>query len=192
MVSLVGLFGWTMHIGRGGGLDLIAIGKDGGSTTEAVSVRADFPKMTLMIPSQAVTAPIDREVVGADGYLGIPADIHRVGWYADAGQLDGGPGSVLIDGHVNWVGQGTGALGNIGQLHEGDVVITRGQGKPQAWRVIKMVSYLKSGGLPEDIFRKTGPRTLTLITCGGVLDVNSGNYNANIVVQAQPVTTLLK
>jgi hypothetical protein len=190
-LAAIVLVGWTMHSGRGGGLGLVPVGNDSGDLNAAVTVRSGFPKMTLEIPTQRITAPIDPVTVGKDNYLDIPGDIHRVGWYKDAGQLDGGPGSVLITGHVNWVGQGTGALGNIGQLHLGDVVVTRGQKKPQAWRVVRLVSYLKSGGLPQDIFRKTGKRELVLVTCGGAFDPSTGNYLSNIVVHLQPVTTLL-
>jgi len=180
---------WTMHARRGGGLGMTATGSAGGDVTASYRVPASFGHNLLQIPSQKVKAPIDPESVDPQGYLGIPADIQRVGYYTGGGPLDGTKGSLLVTGHVNWVGLGTGALGRIGELHKGDVVITRGKGKPQAWRVKSLVSYLKSRGLPQDIFRADGTRVLTLVTCGGVLE--NGNYNANIVVQLQPVKTIV-
>ena len=156
-----------------------------------VHVPSGFAADTLAITAQHVTAPIDRVDVRADNSLVIPGDVHRVGWFRGAGQLDGGIGSLLIAGHVNYVGQGTGALGRIGQLRVGDPIVTRGTGAPQGWRVISLTSYLKSDGLPSAIFRAGGTRQLTLVTCGGTLDASRGNYLSNIVVIAAPVRTIV-
>lgn len=156
-----------------------------------VHVPAGFPAHTLSISSQHVTAPIDTVDVTSDDSLTIPGDVHRVGWYRGSGPLDGPTGSVLIAGHVNYVGQGTGALGRIGQLKPGDPIVTRGAGTPQAWRVISLTSYLKSDGLPATIFRSGGARQLTLVTCGGTLDTSRGSYLSNIVVIAAPVRTIV-
>lgn len=156
-----------------------------------VHVPAGFTAHTLAISPQHVTAPIDTVDVTADDSLTIPGDVHRVGWYRGSGPLDATTGSVLIAGHVNYVGQGTGALGRIGQLKPGDPIVTRGAGAPQAWRVISLTSYLKSDGLPAAIFRSGGRRQLTLVTCGGTLDTSRGSYLSNIVVIAAPVRTIV-
>ncbi len=156
-----------------------------------VTVPAGFAANTLAIPNQAVTAPIDQVSVGANQEMVIPGDVHRVGHYTGGGSLDGRAGDVLITGHVNYVGQGTGALGRIGFLKVNDVIITRGTGKPQAWRVTGLSSYLKTEGLPASIFRAGGTRVLSLVTCGGVLDTAAHSYLSNIVVLAAPVTTIV-
>ncbi|MDQ1732030.1 MAG: hypothetical protein QOK10_2189 [Pseudonocardiales bacterium] len=157
----------------------------------SVTVPAGFAHWTLAIPSQRVTAPIDTVGVDATQNLVIPAAVSRVGWYDKGGSLDGKAGSVLVAGHVNYVGQGTGALGRIGFLHVGDAVITRGTGAPQGWRITGLTSYLKSDGLPSSIFRSSGSRVLTLVTCGGTLDTHAGSYLSNIVVTAAPVQTII-
>jgi hypothetical protein len=157
--------------------------------TDTVSVSSAFPRNHLSIPNRDGLAPIDEESVDAQGFLGIPQDVHRVGVYTGGGALDGTQGDVVIVGHVNWVGQGTGYLGDIGKLKQGQLVITRGDGPPQAWRVTGVSMYLKSAGLPQQIFRATGPRQLTLVTCGGELDVRELSYLSNVVVTARPVPT---
>ncbi|MDQ2839067.1 MAG: class F sortase [Actinomycetota bacterium] len=156
----------------------------------AVRVPAGFAHDTLAIPGQSVTASIQAQVVDVAGYLGVPANVRVVGYYTGGGTLDGRVGDLLVTGHVNYVGQGTGALGRIGQLKVGDPVITRGAGAAQGWRITALASYPKSTGLPAAIFRATGRRALTLITCGGVLDRQAGNYLSNIVVTAMPAPTV--
>ena len=157
-----------------------------------ITVDSSFTHHTLAIPSQNTTAPIQAESVDPNGYLGIPSDVHDVGYYTKGAKLDGSVGDLLVAGHVNYVGQGTGALGKIGDLKIGDEVITRGAGAPQGWRVTALTSYQKSAGLPTSIFRATGSRVLTLVTCGGVLDKAHGTYLSNIVVTAVRVHTVVK
>jgi len=158
----------------------------------SVVVPAEFPKNHLSVPNRKGVAPIDKEGIDGDGYLGIPQDVGRVGVYTGAGQLDGSVGDVVIAGHVNWVGQGAGYLGDLDQLKIGDIIVTRGTGQPQAWKVTKVSMYLKSLGLPQDIFRAKGVRTLTLVTCGGVLDTSAHSYLSNVVVTAMPEPTVVK
>jgi hypothetical protein len=158
----------------------------------AYVVSADFPRNHLSVPNRSGFAPIDKEGVDAQGYLGIPQDVHRVGVYTGAGKLDGRVGDVVIAGHVNWVGQGPGYLGDLGKLKRGQIVITRGDGLPTAWRITKVSMYLKSLGLPQSIFRAAGSRALTLVTCGGVLDEQAHSYLSNVVVTAEPVPTVVK
>ncbi|UQX88217.1 class F sortase [Jatrophihabitans telluris] len=157
-----------------------------------VVVPARFPRDTVSLPGQSVTAPIDPARVGADDYLQIPGDVQRVGHYVGGGGLDGTVGDLLLTGHVNYAGQGTGAFGRIGRLHVGDAVITRGSGRTQAWRVTGLTSYLKSDGLPASIFRPGGPRVLTLVTCGGTLDTKAHSYLSNIVVTAKPAPVIAR
>lgn len=158
----------------------------------AVVVSSDFPANHLSVPNRSGVAPIDKEGIDSEGYLGIPQDVGRVGVYTGAGALDGKIGDVVIAGHVNWVGQGAGYLGDLDKLKVGDIVITRGTGAPRAWKITKVSMYLKSLGLPQDIFRATGARTLTLVTCGGVLDTSAHSYLSNVVVTAVPVPAVVK
>ncbi|HEY2042014.1 MAG TPA: class F sortase [Jatrophihabitans sp.] len=163
-----------------------------GKSAAPVIVSARFAKNTMAIPTQKVTAPVQAEAVNPQGYLGIPQDVQVVGYYTAGGKLDGKVGDLVVAGHVNYVGQGTGALGRIGDLHVGDAVITRGNGAPQGWRVTSITSYLKSSGLPRSMFRATGERMLTLVTCGGKLDTSAHSYLSNIVVTAAPVRTIIE
>lgn len=140
---------------------------------------------TVDIPSLGVTAPLLPEpLVG--GFLTIPADVDHVGWYTGGGQLGGRTGTLLLAGHVNYVGQGWGAFGSLAELRRGATVLTTDSaGVVQAWRVTAVTAMLQAD-LPQDIFDASGPRRLVLVTCGGKLEPDH-LYNENVVVYALPV-----
>ena len=39
---------------------------------------------------------------------------------------------------------------------------------------------------PDDVFDRSGPAVLRLITCGGAYDAEDGGYQDNLVVTATP------
>ena len=97
----------------------------------------------------------------------IPADIHTVGWYdgidsswrpattSASAPWPGQPGVSLLAGHVDWAGEGPGALYYIGQLGPGDPIEVIGSnrqsdllaGQPDAHRHLQ-------GGPPGGALRE--------------------------------------
>ena len=58
------------------------------------------------------------------------------------------------------------------------------------WHVTSVREVVKSA-LPQDIFTKSGPRRLVVVTCGGALEPIPGShgefsYDDNIIVTAVP------
>ena len=152
---------------------------------------------TLIIPALQVRAPI--VATGAvDGLMTIPADIHTVGWYdgidSNAGTTTSGhapwpgqPGVSLLAGHVDWSGEGPGALYYIGQLVAGDPIEVVGSNHETTyWRVSQRPITIAKSDLPQDLFDNTGPPKLALVTCGGPFDAATGHYLDNVIVWATP------
>ena len=143
------------------------------------------PGARLRIARLGVDAPVHRS--GADGHvLEVPRDPRDVGWWTGGAAPGASTGTVVVVGHVNYAGV-RGALGVIGRAHPGDRVVLGAGREPIRYRVIAVRSYAKSAGLPADLFVRTGPPRLVLITCGGTFDAASGNYEANVVAYAVPV-----
>ena len=139
----------------------------------------------VVIPSLGVTAPLLAEPL-VRGFLTIPSDVHQVGWYSGGGKIGAETGTLLLAGHVNYIGQGWGAFGHLADLQRGATVFTTdGAGAVQAWRVTAVTAMLQAD-LPQGIFDASGPRRLVLVTCGGTLEPDH-LYNDNIVVYATPV-----
>jgi sortase (surface protein transpeptidase) len=135
-------------------------------------------------------------VVG--GSTTIPADIHTIGWYdgidtttsspdssaADTPPVPGQPGVALLAGHVDWAGEGPGALYYLGQLQVGDPI--GANGTTTQWQVTQAPITIAKGDLPADLFVNTGPAKLTLVTCGAPFDAATGHYLGNVIVWASP------
>jgi hypothetical protein len=155
--------------------------------TRGAGTRPALPASTVAIPRQGVVAPVGVCQI-VDGALEPPADVHRTCRWAGGAGLDAGQGTTVITGHINWVGQGTGALGNIGQLAAGNVIYTAdGHGAVSRWRVQRVTFRNKTLGIDLRAFvGPTGPRALYLISCGGQFDPADASYVDNIYVRAVP------
>jgi Sortase domain len=154
---------------------------------------------TLVIPALRVRAPV--VAAGAvDGLMTIPADVHTVAWF-DGSDVSGGvatsdhapwpgqPGVSLLAGHVDWVGQGPGALYYIGQLVAGDPIEVVGTNRQTTyWRVSQPPITIAKSELPQTLFNNSGPPKLALVTCGGPFDAATGHYLDNVIVWATLTT----
>jgi hypothetical protein len=143
----------------------------------------------VAIPSLGVTASLVAESISG-GQLGIPSDVHQVGEWEGGSQVDGTQGTVLLAGHVDWVGQGDGALYPLAQVRPGATVYVSGPaGLVSSWAVVSARAYPKAA-LPQTVFSGSGPRRLVLVTCGGPFDAATGHYADNVVVTAEPAGAL--
>lgn len=136
----------------------------------------------LMVSRFGVNAPITR-VSASSGVMQIPRDPHVVGWWTGGAQPGDPNGAVVIVGHINYAGD-SGALSVLLNLRPGDTVSLSGSRYSHRYRVVAIRSYPKSSGIPANVFSRTGPPRLVLITCGGPFDSATGNYKDNIVAFA--------
>jgi hypothetical protein len=142
----------------------------------------------VRISALGIDAPISPSGIDlVHGVLGIPADIHRVGWWRDGGAPGDRTGTILVAGHVDSARAGAGAFFRLRGARVGDTVrLATAAGGSFTYRVASVRSYLKSK-LPTSVFRRTGPARLVLVTCGGPFDAATGHYRDDVVVTAVPV-----
>lgn len=144
---------------------------------------------SITIPALGVSnAPVLSESVSG-GDLTIPADVHNVGW-DDQTPTPGGAGITLLAGHINWVGQGEGSLGQIGQLVPGDQVLVNWGGTTSTWTVSTKPVLSPNTQVHTSLFTNSGPPRLALVTCGGPFSetASGGSYADNVIVEAVPAT----
>jgi len=141
---------------------------------------------TITISSLDVSAPILAETV-SQGALVIPPDVHQVGW-DDETPAPGSSGVSLLAGHVNWVGQGEGALGDIGELVPGDQVQVDWGGRETSWVVAADPELSPNTEVHPSLFTSAGVPRLALVTCGGPFSetAQGGSYADNVIVLASP------
>jgi hypothetical protein len=155
-----------------------AEGATGGSLSRLQPAR-------LVIPVLGVKASVATVGLTSDGSLGLPRSPSQVGWW-DAGATPGdGLGSIILAGHVDDHILGRGALYDIGKLELGDLMWVDTAAGRRAYRVAARRVYRKAK-LPGDVFARSVPERLVLITCTSPYDRAKRSYLANVVVYAAP------
>jgi hypothetical protein len=156
---------------------------------EPVTTHIALGSNSVAIPVQHVRAPVIDYCPIIDGGLEPPADVHQVCYWAGGAEIGAAAGTTVLTGHINWAGV-TGAFGNLGALHRGDLILTVGTGAAQfdQWRVARVEHRPKTQGIdPAAFVGRDGPRRLYLISCGGAFDASAASYVDNVYVLAEPV-----
>ena len=136
------------------------------------------------------TVDIDAAVrpvgVERDAQMELPGDPRVMGWYR-YGPAPGDPvGSAVLAGHLDAVGFGLGPLARLRDVEVGDrVEVDQSDGTSQVF-VVRRVQRFDRQGLPPELFARTGPGLLRVITCGGAYLPEAGGYQENLVVTAVP------
>jgi hypothetical protein len=164
----------------------------------ATSVAAPTPEhvegvapIALQVDSVGVDAPIELGDV-VDGIMQDPSGPWVVSWYEPLGKIGEG-GNTVMAGHVDYWNVGPAVFWDVRYLPEGDVIRVVGEdGKNYEYAVQWTQSYMADQLTPEviqqDIVGDTDQETLTLITCGGDFNPDTGEYNQRWVVRANLIS----
>ena len=139
---------------------------------------------------QVASADIDSAVrpvgVSPDGQMALPPSPEVLGWYRFGPAPGAGTGSVVLAGHLDSKRYGLGPLVGLREVDAGDGVrLTRSDGTAKRYTVLEVRRYDRQA-LPEEVFARTGPERLRIITCGGEYLPDEGGYQQNLVVTAVP------
>ncbi len=145
----------------------------------------------LQVDSVGVDAPIELGAV-VDGAMQDPSGPWVVSWYDQLGKIGEG-GNVVMAGHVDYWNVGPAVFWDVRDLPAGDVIRVVGEdGKNYEYAVQWTQPYMAEELTPEviqkDIVGDTGEETLTLITCGGEFNPDTGEYNERWVVRANLIS----
>src|ERR671920_2520395 len=157
---------------------------------EAEPVEGVAP-IALQVDSVGVDAPVEVGNV-TDGVMQDPSGPWVVSWYEPLGKIGEG-GNVVIAGHVDYWNVGPAVFWDVRDLPKGDIIRVVGEdGKNYEYAVQWTTSYMADQLTPEviqnDIVGDTGQETLTLITCGGEFNPDTGEYNQRWVVRANLIS----
>jgi sortase (surface protein transpeptidase) len=133
---------------------------------------------------------LDAEVVpvgeDADGAMSAPSDPDTVAWYS-LGPGTGGPGNVVMAGHVDWGGS-LRTFGLLKSVQPGDqIVIVDELAREFFYEVVWQRHVSADLAEIEQVFGSSDISELTLITCGGPFDHSIRQYLERIVVRAAKV-----
>ncbi|MCA0144848.1 class F sortase [Blastococcus sp. LR1] len=105
----------------------------------------------------------------------------QAGWY-EPGPEPGQIGPAIILGHVNGSGR-PGVFARLAELEPGDEIVVDAM-----TFVVTEVQHADKDAFPADrVYADTDSPELRVITCGGVFDAASNNYQDNIIVYADLV-----
>jgi hypothetical protein len=154
------------------------------TTTTTTTLPPEIPPAALAIADLGIDQDVLPVGLNDDGTMEVP-DVSDIGWYIH-GATPGHPGATVLVAHV-WWHKTAGPFHRLGTLEPGaHIEVDREDDTVHDYVVVERTMYDKDS-LPADLWRKTGPETLVLITCGGEFDNTTRRYKQNIVVYAEPM-----
>lgn len=159
------------------------------STVPVVPERAAAPTL-ITIAALGVSAPVDAVGLLDSGGLAVPDDAARVGWFAPEGfeLAPGDQGTAVLAGHRDSRRTGPGALHALPELTPGmRIVVAHADDRVSHWQVERSVLTPRDALPVDELFTRSGPSRLALVTCGGTFDAASRRYSHNIIVYFSPV-----
>jgi hypothetical protein len=152
------------------------------ATGEASQVPPATVELDGAPPAQVTLADVTDE-----GFLAVPEDVSKLGWWIGSAPMGAARGTTLIAGHVDSAVAGLGVFATLKEMGEGDqITVVDGLGNPWRFEVTESVQVTKSQ-LPTELFDTSGERRLALVTCGGPFDAQRRSYEDNLIVWAEPV-----
>lgn len=154
---------------------------DLGAAAEPLAARP----VRVALGSIGINAVVRPVGVASDAQMQLPPDPRVIGWYEFGPAPASGTGSVVLAGHLDSLRFGVGPLVRLRDVEVGDPVeVLSSDGVTSTYRVVR-VERFDQQALPAEIFARTGPERLRVVTCGGAYDPETG-YEKNLVVTAVP------
>jgi hypothetical protein len=139
----------------------------------------------VVLGSVGIDAVVRPVGVTRDAQMQLPRDPRVMGWYEFGPAPASGTGSVVLAGHLDSHRFGVGPLVRLRDVVVGDPIeVLSSDRVTSTYRVVRVERYDQQA-LPADIFSRTGPERLRIITCAGAYDPETG-YEENLVVTAVP------
>lgn len=147
--------------------------------------------VSLHIEVIALDADIEQQQI-EDGVMQNPSGPFVVAWYKETGRLGEEKNNVVLAGHLDYWDVGPAVFYDLGKLEEGNKVqVTGKSGAVFVYRVDWVKDYkiadLDTAAI-QDIIGPTPNESVTLITCGGTFDYNTGEYETRVVVRGTRIT----
>jgi hypothetical protein len=151
-------------------------------------VQEPVPPVRVAVASIGVDMPIVPVGVEPGGFMELDPDPAIGGWYRFGSDAVSEQGNVVISAHVDSPDHPIGPFSRLRDLSAGaEVQMTDAAGTTHRYAVTSVTYYPKTELPVDDLFARTGDRTLVLITCGGGYDATVGRYTDNVVAIATPI-----
>lgn len=141
------------------------------------------PEARLVIPHLGIEGPVVPVGVTGEGEVESPTNGKDIGWY-NLSPPPGSRGNSVLVGHVDYHGS-TAVFWRLRELVPGDQIEYHdGNGGRATYRVEWVQSFPANAAPLDVVFASTIEGKLTLITCEGLFDPVTRNYQHRLVVRA--------
>jgi LPXTG-site transpeptidase (sortase) family protein len=156
------------------------------ATAAEYIVPADQPRM-IHLPTISASGPIQKVGLNKSNAIAVPTNVHFAGWYTGSAK-PGYPGLSVIDGHVSGK-YSAGIFKQLPKLEKGsEFSIEYGDGSRRTFAVVDgrtLPEKDAAGYLLQK--RSTIDRQLNLITCDGVYDRQTKQYDKRYIIVAKAI-----
>ena len=140
----------------------------------------------MRIPGTRVDMRIVPAGVARNGQMALPSKPTVAGWYRFGPDARAARGSIVVAAHVDSLEHGLGPFVALRDLRRNAVIrLTDAKGRTTVYRVDSVRHVRKAALSHQAVFDRSGPRRLTLVTCGGSFDTRTRTYSDNVVVIAR-------
>lgn len=149
-------------------------------------VPADQPRM-IHLRTIAASGPIQKVGVTKTNAIAVPTNVHFAGWYTKSVK-PGYPGLSIIDGHVSGK-YAPGIFKQLPKLKKGDTFqVEYGDGSRRDFKVVETKKLpTKEAAVYLLDKRSDIDRQLNLITCDGVFDRETQQYDQRFMVVSEAI-----
>jgi LPXTG-site transpeptidase (sortase) family protein len=138
----------------------------------------------LVIASIGVDASIEPVGLDSQQAMAAPSSLDTVGWFS-RGPMPGEPGDAVIDGHYG-LPSTPAVFRNLTKLRPGDTLqVMWPDGHQLQFRIEAVGLVAANSPPPPDVFSRSGPAHLSLITCAGQWEQSQRTYNERLIVTAE-------
>ena len=149
--------------------------------------KADAELVRLMIPAAKVDAPLQVKGVNARNEMENPDGKDNIAWYNFTSKPGFGSNAVF-SGHVDWFTGQQGVFWYLRDVKEGDEIMVRlSDGMELKYRIAWNQIYAADEAPVAEIVGPTTTEVVTLITCDGVFNSRSQDYDKRRVVRAERI-----
>lgn len=146
--------------------------------------------VSLHIEVIALDADIEQQQID-DGVMQNPSGPFVVAWYKETGRLGEERNNIVLAGHLDYWDVGPAIFYDLWKVEAGNKVQVTGKTGATFVYKVDWVKDYKIADLDtatiQEIIGPTKNESLTLITCGGDFDYDSGEYESRIVVRASRI-----
>jgi len=148
---------------------------------------ATIPPTRLRIDAIEVDMPVTGVGVESNGQMQLPADPAIAGWYEYGPDAAATAGNTVLAAHVDSIDYPIGPLASLRDVSPGTSLTVEAADASTRTYIVESLNYYEKASLPtSDLFARSGPPALVIITCGGPFDSATGHYRDNVVAIARP------